>query len=220
MATKTSTGKTKKPTAVSVADAYVRYLLTEGKPPASVFAFADRNGFEEGEFYNFYSSFESLESSIWEMMMQKTLDTLHTDGQYADFSAREKMLAFFYTHLEVLKERRSFVAMRWPELKVRPSVPKSLKAYKTAFDNFSAGLVEEGIEKNELKDRPKLSEQYDKAFWVQLVFIVSYWIKDTSKGFEQTDAAVEKAVNLSFQLLGESALDSAVDFAKFLWQSK
>ncbi len=220
MATKTSTGKSKKINADSVADAYVRYLLTEGKPPASVFAFADQNGFAEGEFYKFYSSFEALESSIWESMMDKTLETLRADEQFADFSAREKMLAFFYTHLEVLKERRSFVAMQWPEIKVRSSVPKSLKAYKEAFDHFSANVTEEGIEKKELKDRPKLSEQYDKAFWIQLVFLVSFWIKDSSKGFEQTDAAVEKAVNLSFQLLGESALDSAVDFAKFLWQSK
>jgi hypothetical protein len=35
-----------------------------------------------------------------------------------------------------------------------------------------------------------------------------------------SDAAVEKAVNLSFQLLGESAIDGAIDLAKFLWQSK
>lgn len=52
------------------------------------------------------------------------------------------------------------------------------------------------------------------------MFVVDYWIKDTSSGFEQTDAAIEKAVNLSFELLSESTLDRALDFVKFLWQSK
>lgn len=203
-----------------MADAYIKTLLIHGKAPASVFAFADENGFSEGEFYKFYSSFEALEMSVWEAMMTQTLDTLHADAQFAKFSAREKLLAFYYTHLEVLKDRRSFVAMRWPELKEQASTPKSLQAYKKAYNDFARVVVEEGIEKGEIKDRPKLSEQYDKAFWVQLVFVVNYWIKDTSKAFEMSDAAVEKAVTLTFQLLGESALDSAVDFARFLWQSK
>lgn len=221
MAAKTTTNtKAKKQTAESMADAYIRFLLTHGKAPASVFAFADENGFTEGEFYKVYSSFEALEMSVWETMMTKTLDTLHADAQFAKFSAREKLLAFYYTHLEVLKDRRSFVAMRWPDMKMQSSTPKTLKAYKKAYADFARVVVEEGIEKGEIKDRPKLSEQYDKAFWVQLIFVVGYWIKDVSKDFEQSDAAVEKAVNLTFQLLGESALDSAVDFAKFLWQSK
>ncbi|MCA1750186.1 MAG: TetR family transcriptional regulator C-terminal domain-containing protein [Cryomorphaceae bacterium] len=220
MAAKTTNTKAKKQSAESMADAYIKFLLTHGKAPASVFAFADENGFAEGEFYKFYSSFEALEISVWETMLTKTLDTLHADEQFAKFSAREKLLAFYYTHLEVLKDRRSFVAMRWPDMKMQTSTPKTLKDYKKAYTDFARVVVEEGIEKGEIKDRPKLSEQYDKAFWVQLVFVVGYWIKDVSKDFEQSDAAVEKAVNLTFQLLGESALDSAVDFAKFLWQSK
>lgn len=222
MATKTSSSKTTKPqwTADKIADAYIRELLTKGHQPASVFAFADALGFEESTFYKHYSSFEALEADVWEGMMKTTLKTLEDDAQFGKFSAREKLLAFYFTHLEVLKDRRSFVAMRWPEAKVQAAVPKSLKAYKSVFHDFAKMVVEQGLETKEIKDRPKLSEQYDKAFWYQLVFVVGYWVKDSSKGFEQSDAAIEKAVNLTFQLLGESALDSAIDLAKFLWQSK
>jgi len=222
MATKASTSKNTKAqwTAEKMADAYIRELLTHGKAPASVFAFTDMLGVAEGEFYKFYSSFEALEIDVWHKFMATTIETLHADDKFATFSAREKLLAFFYTHLEVLKDKRSYVAMRWPQNKVQTGTPKILKSYREAFMTFAQMIVEEALEKGEIKDRKRLSEQYDKAFWFQLVFVVGYWINDSSKDFEQSDAAVEKAVNLSFQLLGESALDSAIDFAKFIWQSK
>lgn len=222
MATKASTTSKTKPTwdAAGIADAYIRELLTHGKAPASVFAFTDKLGLAESDFYKFYSSFESLEMEVWHKLMSTTIETLNADEKFATFSAREKLLAFFFTHLEVLKDKRSYVAMRWPQNKLSPNTPKMLKSYREAFMTFAQMIVEEALEKGEIKDRKRLSEQYDKAFWFQAVFVVGYWINDSSKDFEQSDAAVEKAVNLSFQLLGESALDSAIDFAKFIWQSK
>ena len=198
----------------------MRYVLTEGKMPPSVFAFCESIGIDEVDFYKFFSSFEALESDLWESWMHSTLDSIKKDSNFESFSAREKVLAFYYTHLEVLKRRRSFVAMHWPEVKKKAGRVKSLQAYKKAFMNFANEVVEEGVDKGELKDRKRLTEQYDKAFWLQLIFVVDYWVQDASKDFEMTDAAVEKAVNLSFQLLGESALDSAIDFARFIWQSR
>lgn len=223
MATQTKSrpgaGKTKA-TAEGITDAYVKYLLTEGHPPASIFAFADMNGMAESDFYKFYSSFEALEEALWTGMMLKTLMSVRADDNYAGFSAREKLLSFYYIHLEVLKERRSFVSMQWPKFKMQVRTPKQLEGYKAAFIQYAKDIVVEGIEKEEIKERKYISERYDKAFWLQLTFVVNFWTSDKSKDFEQSDAAVEKAVNLSFQLLGDSTLDSVVDFAKFLWQSK
>ena len=51
-------------------------------------------------------------------------------------------------------------------------------------------------------------------------FLLLFWRDDDSAGFEKTDAFVEKSVNLAFDLIGKGALDSAIDFAKFLYQSK
>ncbi len=203
-----------------IIDAYVKQILSEGKSPASVFSFADSLGIQEAEFYKYFSSFESIEAAVWNDLIERTLGAIKADSNYADFSAREKLLAFFYTHLEILCERRSFVCMKWTEIKKHPRTPKVLEGYKKSFITFAKEIVTEGTEKDEIKYRPMLSERYDQAFWLQLVFIVDYWCKDNSQGFEQSDAAIEKAVNFSFQLLGETALDGAIDFAKFLWQSK
>jgi len=50
--------------------------------------------------------------------------------------------------------------------------------------------------------------------------VLRYWIKDDSERFEMTDAAIEKAVNLSFQLISSGTLDSILDFGKFVFARK
>ena len=203
-----------------VKDAYIKTILLEGSRPSSVFKFADDLGIPESEFYTFYSSFEAIENAVFEDMMAETLKSIRSDAAYAEFSAQEKLLTFYFAHLQVLKERRSLLAMKWPELKKRATTPDWLKGYKTAFRNYARTIIGDAIQSDEIKERPFLSERYDQAFWIQLMFVVDFWLKDTSSDFERTDAAVEKAVHLSFQILGDSTIDSIVDFAKFLWQSK
>jgi AcrR family transcriptional regulator len=208
-----------KPSEKEIREAYIRHLLTHGHEPASVFVFADELGITESDFYNYFSSFEMIEEGLWKDLMMNTLETLEKDKSYAGFTAREKLLAFYYTHLEVLKNRRSFVKLRWKEVRKSPKVPKALKSYREHFLKYAKKIVVEAINNDEIKERSFISDRYDRALWLQLVFVVDFWTKDSSKDFEQSDAAVEKAVNLSFELLSESTLDKAIDFAKFIWQS-
>jgi AcrR family transcriptional regulator len=219
MATKTRTTKAKI-TPKHIIDAYLKYVLTEGKQPASIFKFADDLGISEADFYSHFTSFESIEKHIWEDLMAETLKAIEKDSNYESFNAREKLLSFYYTHLEVMKGRRSFIMMRWTGLKEVMKTPDSLKSYKEHFLKFAKRIIVEGINGDEIKERQFISDRYDQAFWFQLVFVIDFWVKDTSADFEQTDAAIEKAVNLSFELLSESTLDRAIDFVKFLWQTK
>lgn len=219
MATKTKSTKPKI-TPKHIIDAYLKYVLTEGKQPASVFKFADDMGMSEADFYSHFTSFESIEKSIWENLMGETLTALEKDSNYESFNAREKLLSFYFTHLEVLKGKRSFIMMRWSGLKDSMKTPDTLKPYKEHFLKFAKRVIVEGINGDEIKERSFISDRYNQAFWLQLVFVIDFWVKDTSTDFEQTDAAIEKAVNLSFELLSESTLDRAIDFVKFLWQTK
>ena len=61
----------------------------------------------------------------------------------------------------------------------------------------------------------------DLSFLVlpRTIFLLNFWIKDTSKGFEATDAAIEKSVTLGFKLMGENMLDQVFDFGKFMFQN-
>lgn len=219
MATKTKSRP--KWTSKKLEEAYLKMLLTKGERPSSVFAFTDSIGISEDKFYTFFNSFDAVENAIFTGLMEKTIKTVKNGDGYDTFAAQEKLLTFYFAHIEILKSHRSFVALKWPEIKRNPGkTPSWLKGYRKAFLDFARQIVMEGITNEEIKERPFISDRYDKAFWVQLAFVVHFWINDDSSDFEKTDAAIEKAVNLSFQLLGDTTIDSFIDFAKFLWQSK
>jgi hypothetical protein len=45
---------------------------------------------------------------------------------------------------------------------------------------------------------------------------MNFWLNDKSKGFEKTDACIEKSFALSFELISNNAIQKAFDFGKFL----
>ncbi|MEL7148397.1 MAG: TetR family transcriptional regulator C-terminal domain-containing protein [Bacteroidota bacterium] len=203
-----------------IIDGYKEHKLMHGAQPASVFAFAKSIKIEEGQFFEHFSSFTDLESEIWEDLINKVIEAINNDENYPEFTVREKLLSFYYTMLEVLKANRSYLLMEMEDMKPGRKDQAKLKKFKTAFLDFVQGLVIEGNDTGEIPKRPFISDQYKHGFWVQLMFLMNFWKNDISKGFENTDAAVEKSVNLSLDLTEKGAIDSMIDFAKFLYQNK
>jgi len=199
--------------------AYVNYFLTNGKNPSSVFAFCQENEITEDEFYNEFSSFESLESEVWTDMIRSTVNSIQENKEYNEYAVSDKLLAFYYTLIEVMKQNRSFVLLSYANRDKREIMPRILKGVRKEFKLYIGSLIEEGLQKEEIKKRPYLSDKYDEALWVQFLFVLHFWIKDDSKAFEQTDAAIEKAVKLSTELMSEGPVDSFIDLAKFIYQN-
>ncbi|MTI39050.1 TetR family transcriptional regulator C-terminal domain-containing protein [Fulvivirga lutimaris] len=206
--------------AAAIMKAYKKHLLTEGSQPASVFVFMEQLNEEEEEFYKYFSSFEAIDAELWKSFAERTIKAIKTDKAYDGYGAREKMLAFLFTLVEVLRKDRSYVKLTFKRPDKPELVPAWLKDFKKAFDNFSMEVIEEGIGSEEIIKRPILSERYHDGLWLQILFIISFWLRDTSKGFERTDAAIEKSANLSFELMGRGPLDLLFDFGKFLYQNK
>jgi len=98
--------------------------------------------------------------------------------------------------------------------------PGYLKGFKESFEKFFENILNQGKSKGEVATRPYLDKRYPQLFWLHLGFILIFWKEDDSAGFEKTDAAIEKSVNLAFDLIGKGAVDAAIDFGKFLYQNK
>lgn len=200
--------------------AYMEYLLTHGVRPVSVYKFCLDAGFTEQEFYDLFGSFESLERSIWKGFIDKTTGRLQADGSFSGFTAREKILAFYFTLLEELRAHRSFILLESHTLRRLEITPAFLKDFKTAFEAFIESILTEGKSKGEVATRPYLDKRYPQLFWMHLGFVLQFWKDDGSAGFEKTDVVIEKSVNLAFDLIGKGAIDTAFDFAKFMYQTK
>lgn len=206
--------------AEKIESAYTHYLLTEGKPPASVYKFCLDLGIKENDFYSKYGSFDAIDNQIWKSFIDKTIARLQSDESFTAFSVREKILAFYYTLFEELKANRSYVLFHLHPFKKLEFTPSYLKEFRKSFELFFEGILNEGKGNGEVATRPFLDKRYPQLFWFHLGFILLFWKEDNSADFEKTDAAIEKSVNLAFDLVGKGALDSAIDFAKFMYQSK
>jgi hypothetical protein len=205
--------------AEKITAAYRNYLLAEGKQPASVFKFCKDQDIKESEFYEYFGSFEALEKAIWKNFVEDTRTKMVADASYSTFTTREKILTFYFMLAEALKSDRSFVLHRLKSWKKPGMVPTFLKGFKTSFDEWINAVLNEGKATGEIARRPFLDERYDVLFWLHLMFILQFWSHDESANFEKTDAAIEKSVNLAFDLIGKGVLDNALDFGKFLYQS-
>jgi hypothetical protein len=199
----------------------VEFILENGKEPVSIYKFAKSLHLKEEELYTFFTSFEAIKAAVWEVIFEQTVNELQQQEVYPGYSAREKLLGFYFTWIEHLKKKRSYLlALYQKQQGWKPPYPQEIRGFKEKFKSFVGDIVLEGKETEEIANRPYISDKYDDALWLQVMFLFQFWLKDTSQGFEKTDAAIEKSVNLAFDLMGKSAVDSFVDFAKFLYQSK
>ena len=203
-------------TAAQIQDAYIDYVLTNNEEPKSVYVFAKQLGITEQEFYAFYSSFIAVEKAIWADLTTKAIAEIQQQEVWVNYISREKILAFFYAYIELLKTRRSFVVYSLKKSRTRISTPEVLDDVKTIFENFADNIIKEGLASGELADRRYLSKRYKDALWVQFGIILNFWINDNSSNFEKTDEAIERGVNVTFDLFQRSPLDNIIDYGKFI----
>ncbi len=221
--TKKTTGKKRtdtNQTTDKIVSAYKEYILVHGNEPTSVFQFTRELKLREEEFYKHFGSFKSIKKSIWTGFIKDTISALDSDESYTSYSVREKLLSFYYTLIEILKKDRSYALVSLKDMKKPDLTPSFLRDFKDHFKNYVMELVNEGLATEEIVKRPVISERYHDGLWLQLLFVINFWVKDDSTNFEKTDAAIEKSVNLSFELMGRGPLDMMVDFAKFLYQNR
>jgi hypothetical protein len=197
-------------------NAYVDYVLTHGSKPKSVYVFAKDNNLAEEEFYNYFGSFEGIEQSIWTDLCQKALSEVENQEVWSKYSSREKALAFFYALIELLKSKRSFVLYSLKHSGMMLGTPAIITGVKNIFEAFATGIINQGIESGELADRRFFTAKYKDALWIQFGFILNFWTKDNSAGFEKTDEAIERGINVTFDLLEKSPLDGLLDYGKFM----
>lgn len=200
---------------------YKEYVLTHGHEPVSIFLFTRELGLEEEQFYSYYGSFEGIDSVIWLEFMDQTIETVKKDKTYGSYSSRERLLAFYYTLMERLKKDRSYVKYIVNTKIKRPEFPPAfLGKFRDRFISYVEELVREGVHQNEIVQRPIITNRYKDGLWIQLLFVIRFWLKDDSVNFEKTDAAIEKSVNLAFDFFASGPLEKIIDFAKFLYQNR
>ena len=201
-----------------IKQAYLTFVLNEGHLPQSVFKLTQLVGMAEEEFYKHYSNFEAIDRELWADFGRQARTLAASEPVWEGYGSREKLLAYYYTLLEILKKNRSYALMslRRSLHRIPALSPRVLADFRQDFEIFVSDLLAAGRVSGEIASRPVVQEGYPRFFWQQALFVLGFFAKDDTVNFERTDAAVEKAVTLSFDLVGRNTLDSAFDFVRFL----
>ena len=194
---------------------YIKYLLDNKKQPSSIPSFVDSLKLKESTFNTYFKSFDHLEKSFWKYLFEEVKENIQSQDVYQSYSINEKLLAFYYSWVEQLKDYRSYAKYISGQERIYELYPAQLDLFKEEFQNFVGELIEEGLVTEEIAKRQLISDKYKYLLWAQPVSIFKFWVKDESENCEDTDALIEKTVNFSFDLMRSNSLDSFFDLAKF-----
>lgn len=199
---------------------FLEHIKINKKRPSSVYNFTKFLGVKSKEFYNFYGSLSKLEKDVWKDLLTDTLTRLAKEPAYTDYVAQEKLLAFYFTFIEVLKPYREYIVFASGPFGTYTIASSHLDELRDSFLDYANGIIQEGIQTEEVLDRPYITSKYNLGLWTQLLFVLNFWVGDDTKDYAKTDEAIEKAVNLSFDLMGKTPLDTLVDFGQFVIKNK
>lgn len=203
-------------TSQEIEEEYIDYVLTNNESPKSVYDFAKKLNMTEAEFYSYYSSFAAIEKSFWTSITMKVIEKIKEQEIWPGYSSREKMLSFFYSYVELLNTRRSFAIYTLKKHSRKLSSPEVLAGVKPIFENFAEEVIHDGLDSGELANRKFFSKRYKDALWLQFTFLINFWADDDSASFEKTDEAIEKGINVAFDLFQHSPIDNLFEYGKFL----
>tara|TARA_R100000935_G_scaffold42923_1_gene65185 strand:+ start:1424 stop:2116 length:693 start_codon:yes stop_codon:yes gene_type:complete len=204
----------------TIISAYMEYVLEHERIPKSVYKFCKDHKMTEAEFYTFFGSFAGVQQEIWNSFFDHSMQLAHNNKAYEQFSNQEKMLTFFYTFFEILTANRSYVLFALQEHQDMMKSLNQLKGLRVHIKEFAGDLIEDANQEKNLKILKQPVSIFSEGAWLQTLFILKYWMEDTSANFEKTDVVIEKSVRAIFDVFQTTPLESVVDFGKFLWKER
>ncbi|TBX70383.1 TetR/AcrR family transcriptional regulator [Flavobacterium silvisoli] len=218
--TKNPKVKKKQQDDLQIISLYMNDVLEMHEEPKNAFVFCKKHGIEESDFYSFFGSLDALKQDIWVKFFENAVAAIEKEPDFTTYTDKNKLLTLYFTLFEILTLNRSYVLFSFQDNKEGLRNLKSLKKFRNHFKDYIA---------NQIKTKPsevfqkvaKITDTvYAEGAWIQFLFLLKFWIDDTSKGFEKTDVLIEKSVNTAVDLLDTQPLESLFDLGKFLWKEK
>jgi hypothetical protein len=199
---------------------YMNQVLQNNAEPKNVFVFCQENKIVESDFYAFYGSIEALKKDIWVKFFENVKSTIEQDQNYLTYSNKNKLLTLYFSLFEVLTLNRSYVVFALKEDKNMLKNLQQLKEFRNHFKTFIVDMIDTQSSEEDFKVNKIAKPLYVEGAWVEFLFLMKFWLDDTSKGFEKTDIMIEKAVKATFDVLDTTPIDSLIDLGKFVWKEK
>lgn len=217
MATKKATKAVTEDTIIA---SYMDYVLTHEKELKSIYGFCKDNEIDEQQFYQFFGSVAGIQNKIWEKFFTNTIAAMQANEEYEQFTNKDKMLTFLFSFFESLTLNRSYVLFVLNMHATPLKNLEQLKGLRKHVKAFATDLIEDGNAEKATKLTQHNPQLFSEGAWLQVLFVLKFWMDDESPAFEKTDVVIEKSVNTIFDVFDNTPLDNILDFGKFLFKEK
>lgn len=196
--------------------------VLENKIANSVYLFCKSHQIEEINFYEHFSSLDQISSHTWVTLFQNSTSLLlNQNDSFIQYDDKTKLIAFYLTFFENLSMNRSFFLSILPKDYSEFQKLKSLKALKSTFKEFISVYMPGLAKKTDIENINKITQPLvEEGIWMQFLFLLHFWVHDSSRKFEKTDILIEKTVSTSFEVMNSLPIKSVLDFGKFLWKER
>ncbi len=218
--TKTTKANKKQLDDLQIISLYMNDVLEMNEAPKNVFIFCKKHTIEESDFYSFFGSLEALQKDIWLKFFENAVATIEKEPTFETYSDKNKLLTLYFTLFEILTLNRSYVLFSLKENKEGLKNLKYLTTFRKHFKEYIATTIKSKPSEPFGKVAKVTEPVFSEGAWLQFLFLLKFWLDDTSKGFEKTDVLIEKSVNTVVDLLDTKPLESLFDLGKFLWKEK
>ncbi len=212
--------KKTKITASEIITLYMDYVVEHHCKPDNVEDISQLHLFDEVIFYEYFTSFKDLEKNIYNVLFKNSLVILKQNPNYYSFSKKNKLLSLYYTVFENLALNQEYVKQNLKGLENQFKALSTFSLFKKSFIAFIDELNLETISLNLDSIETIQKKAIKESAWVQFLFILKFWLDDTSEAYEKTDILIEKSINTGVELLDTKSLYNIIDLAKFLYKEK
>lgn len=203
-----------------IVELYMNEVLETNEEPKNAFVFCRKHEIEESDFYSFFGSLEAVKQAIWVKFFENAVATIEKEAAFDSYSDKNKLLTLYFTLFEILTLNRSYVLFSLKENKEGLKNLKNLTAFRNHFKQYIVDKIKSKSSEQFGKVAKVTEPVFSEGAWLQFLFILKFWMDDTSKGFEKTDVLIEKSINTVVDLLDTKPLESLFDLGKFLWKEK
>lgn len=203
-----------------IIELYMNDVLETHEEPKNAFVFCKKHAIEESDFYAFFGSLDVVKQTIWVRFFENAVATIEKEKEFENYSDKNKLLTLYFTLFEILTLNRSYVLFSLKENKEGLKNLKNLKGFRNQFKQYIVDKVKSKPSEPFGKVAKVTEPVFSEGAWLQFLFLLKFWMDDTSKGFEKTDVLIEKSVNTVVDLLDTKPLESLFDLGKFLWKEK
>lgn len=199
---------------------YMNDVLENNRAVENIYLFCKKNNIEESEFYTFFGSFDSVRQTIWVKFFENAISIIEKDQGYSNYSGKNKLLTLYFTLFEILTLNRTYIMYSLKDNNEGLKNLHDLKQFRNHFKDFIVSNLNSEANGKDSKVAKVTRPVFSEGAWIQFLFILKFWMEDTSKGFEKTDIVIEKSVNTVVDLLDTKPLENLIDLGKFLWNER